>query len=222
MSSTFMSAFDDLSSTVPSCSISESSDLASAALTLRDRRGFTLSLTFAPFLPNIAPKGALGPSLSNLPRRKRSSVVSIDLPAPLPVPAPAPVDLGRTEYFSAAHEAPLCPIQGRTSSSARILLWLSYVYIIVLYEHLEGLQNFTSVVLLHIFQTKNSKSQKNSINSFRSSDLGVTYSDIGCMGPARFQLRHAADIQRALLCVQFKSGPRPLRASLVARSRQWQ
>lgn len=62
---------------------------------LRDRCGFTLYLSFSPAFPNIPAKGELGPSAGNLPRRrKRSSVVSIDL-----APAPAPVDT-RMDYFA--------------------------------------------------------------------------------------------------------------------------
>ncbi|KAJ6525870.1 hypothetical protein DFH09DRAFT_1328736 [Mycena vulgaris] len=55
---------------------------------------FTLWLSFAPAFPNIPAKGAIGPTAGNLPRRKRSSVASLDLPAP--------VDLrvGRSEYFA--------------------------------------------------------------------------------------------------------------------------
>ncbi|KAJ7669141.1 hypothetical protein B0H17DRAFT_1209695 [Mycena rosella] len=62
--------------------------------TLRERCGFTLWLSFAPAFPCILAKGPIGPTAGNLPRRKRSSVVSLDLPAP--------VDLNaiRTEYFS--------------------------------------------------------------------------------------------------------------------------
>ncbi|KAJ7634939.1 hypothetical protein FB45DRAFT_478110 [Roridomyces roridus] len=57
---------------------------------LRERCGFTLWISFAPAFPKIQPKGEIGPSHSNIPRRKRSSVVSIsDLPVPVPVPAPA-------------------------------------------------------------------------------------------------------------------------------------
>ncbi|KAJ7157454.1 hypothetical protein C8R46DRAFT_1040445 [Mycena filopes] len=64
---------------------------------LRERCGFTLYLSFAPLLPDIRTKGHLGPTAANLPRRKRSSVVSIDLSAF----AAAPIDpiVTRTEYF---------------------------------------------------------------------------------------------------------------------------
>ncbi|KAK7039818.1 hypothetical protein R3P38DRAFT_492554 [Favolaschia claudopus] len=50
--------------------------------TLRERCGWDLTISFVP----VQPKGHLGPSIGNLPRRKRSSVVSIDFPAPVPAP----------------------------------------------------------------------------------------------------------------------------------------
>ncbi|KAJ7194882.1 hypothetical protein GGX14DRAFT_576090 [Mycena pura] len=97
MSSIYLPAFE-----LPAATVSSSSTLStfeSPSLTFRERRGFTLSLTLAPPpFPNVAAKGELGPTISNLPRRKRSSVASIDLRPP--APAPAPVDAGRTEYFS--------------------------------------------------------------------------------------------------------------------------
>ncbi|KAJ7162905.1 hypothetical protein C8R46DRAFT_1221711 [Mycena filopes] len=62
---------------------------------LRERCGFTLWLSFAPALPNIRAKGHLGPTAANLPRRKRSSVVSLDLEPPSPVVVDA-----RAEYFA--------------------------------------------------------------------------------------------------------------------------
>ncbi|KAJ7203405.1 hypothetical protein B0H12DRAFT_1138107 [Mycena haematopus] len=79
-------------------SISASTSSLSVHRTLRERCGFTLFISFAPAFPNIAPKGHLGPTAGNLPRRKRSSVVSIEqlLPAPVPVPAAD----RRTEYFA--------------------------------------------------------------------------------------------------------------------------
>ncbi|KAJ7021852.1 hypothetical protein C8F04DRAFT_1195080 [Mycena alexandri] len=59
---------------------SSTSSLSSPRSTsLRDRCGFTLYLSFAPALPDIPAKGHLGPTAGNLPRRRRSSVVSIDL-----------------------------------------------------------------------------------------------------------------------------------------------
>ncbi|KAJ7067098.1 hypothetical protein C8F01DRAFT_1247499 [Mycena amicta] len=94
-------AFDLPSSITPS-----SSSSSSTPLTFRERRGFTLWLSFSPAFPNIQPKGELGPTYANIPRRrKRSSVVSLDMPVvPAPVPAPAPepssVDVGRASYFS--------------------------------------------------------------------------------------------------------------------------
>ncbi|KAJ7615665.1 hypothetical protein DFH06DRAFT_1343630 [Mycena polygramma] len=50
---------------------------------LRERCGFAEYLSFAPAFPNIPAKGHLGPTAGNLPRRKRSSVASIPLPAPV-------------------------------------------------------------------------------------------------------------------------------------------
>ncbi|KAJ7150724.1 hypothetical protein C8R46DRAFT_1358228 [Mycena filopes] len=64
---------------------------------LRERCGFTLWLSFAPALPNIRAKGHLEPTVGNLPRRKRSSVVSLDLPDPVRVVA---ANNGRVEYFA--------------------------------------------------------------------------------------------------------------------------
>ncbi|KAJ7463941.1 hypothetical protein FB451DRAFT_1370380 [Mycena latifolia] len=60
---------------------------------LRERCGFTLWLSFSSAFPNIPAKGHIGPTAGNLPRRKRSSVVSLDLP-------PADVSVARTEYFA--------------------------------------------------------------------------------------------------------------------------
>ncbi|KAJ7150675.1 hypothetical protein C8R46DRAFT_1358194 [Mycena filopes] len=64
---------------------------------LRERCGFTLWLSFAPALPNIRAKGHLEPTVGNLPRRKRSSVVSLDLPDPVRV---VDANSGRVEYFA--------------------------------------------------------------------------------------------------------------------------
>ncbi|KAK7012755.1 hypothetical protein R3P38DRAFT_3584904 [Favolaschia claudopus] len=52
--------------------------------TLRERCGWDLTISFAPAVApaHMMAKGHLGPTIGNLPRRKRSSVVSIDLPAP--------------------------------------------------------------------------------------------------------------------------------------------
>ncbi|KAJ6579987.1 hypothetical protein DFH09DRAFT_1444340 [Mycena vulgaris] len=64
--------------------------------TLRKRRGFAHSLSFAPAFPNITATGPIGPTAGNLLRRKHSSVVvSLDL-------LPPSVDFGesRTEYFA--------------------------------------------------------------------------------------------------------------------------
>jgi hypothetical protein len=70
---------------------------SNAPRTLRERCGFTLFISFAPAFPNIPAKGHIGPIVGNLPRRKRSSVVSLELPAPAP---PADVNAGRMGYFS--------------------------------------------------------------------------------------------------------------------------
>ncbi|KAJ7476342.1 hypothetical protein B0H11DRAFT_2235094 [Mycena galericulata] len=59
--------------------------------TLRDRCNFILWLALSPSAANastagFSAKGELGPSAVNLPRRrKRSSVVSLEMPAPAPV-----------------------------------------------------------------------------------------------------------------------------------------
>ncbi|KAJ7513152.1 hypothetical protein B0H11DRAFT_1898388 [Mycena galericulata] len=61
--------------------------------TLRDRCNFTLWIALSPSsaaanpsTASFAVKGELGPSAGNLPRRrKRSSVVSLEIPAPAPV-----------------------------------------------------------------------------------------------------------------------------------------
>ncbi|KAJ7076636.1 hypothetical protein B0H15DRAFT_955494 [Mycena belliarum] len=50
--------------------------------TLRERRGFTLSLSFAHAAPNIPARGHTGPNAGNLPRRKRR-VVPLDVPEPV-------------------------------------------------------------------------------------------------------------------------------------------
>ncbi|KAF8206930.1 hypothetical protein K438DRAFT_1962579 [Mycena galopus ATCC 62051] len=77
--------------------------MTSTRTTLRERCGFTLFISFAPAIPNIRAKGHLGPTAGNLPRRKRSSVVSLELPAPGPV---ADSNTSRTEYFAAvAHDS---------------------------------------------------------------------------------------------------------------------
>ncbi|KAJ6580066.1 hypothetical protein DFH09DRAFT_1310020 [Mycena vulgaris] len=102
-----MPVFETSTSVLPS-----SSKTRSTRLTLRERCGSTLrlssllhtprtpwlhslSLSFAPAFPNIATKGAIGPTAGNLPHRKRSSVVSLNLPPPS-------VDLSesRTECFA--------------------------------------------------------------------------------------------------------------------------
>jgi hypothetical protein len=62
--------------------------------TLRERCGFNLFISFAPAFPNLPAKGHIGPTAGNLPRRKRSSVASLELPAPIPV-------VDRPEYFAA-------------------------------------------------------------------------------------------------------------------------
>ncbi|KAJ7142231.1 hypothetical protein C8R44DRAFT_865594 [Mycena epipterygia] len=87
--------FDSPTSIIPSASTSSVSE--NTPRTLRERCGFTLSLSFAPAFPNLPAKGHVGPTAGNLPRRKRSSVTSIDLPAP--VPAPADSNSSRAEYF---------------------------------------------------------------------------------------------------------------------------
>ncbi|KAK7057924.1 hypothetical protein R3P38DRAFT_1189913 [Favolaschia claudopus] len=68
---------------------------------LRERCGFTLFISFAPLhktTPGAAaePKGELGPTMANLPRRKRSSVSSIEVPA---APAPSRDGVGEAEAF---------------------------------------------------------------------------------------------------------------------------
>ncbi|KAJ7842173.1 hypothetical protein B0H13DRAFT_2413911 [Mycena leptocephala] len=52
---------------------------------LRERCGFTLFISFGPAFPSIPAKGHIGPTAGNLPRRKRSSVISLELPAPVPL-----------------------------------------------------------------------------------------------------------------------------------------
>ncbi|KAJ6579963.1 hypothetical protein DFH09DRAFT_1076867 [Mycena vulgaris] len=85
--------FESPASSVPSTSTSSIS--SSRRGSLRERCGFTLWLSFAPAFPNIPAKGAIGPTAGNLPRRKRSSVVSLDLPVPVDL------SVGRSEYFAA-------------------------------------------------------------------------------------------------------------------------
>ncbi|KAJ7742292.1 hypothetical protein B0H16DRAFT_1464157 [Mycena metata] len=58
---------------------------------------FHPGLSFASALPNIRAKGALEPTVGNLPRRKRSSVASFDLPDPERV---VDKNSGRVEYFA--------------------------------------------------------------------------------------------------------------------------
>ncbi|KAJ7089524.1 hypothetical protein C8R44DRAFT_892223 [Mycena epipterygia] len=86
--------FDSPASIVPSASTSSIS--GDTARTLRERCGFTLSLSFAPAFPNLPAKGHVGPTAGNLPRRKRSSVTSIDLPAPAHIDS----NTSRAEYFA--------------------------------------------------------------------------------------------------------------------------
>jgi hypothetical protein len=69
---------------------------SSVPRTLRERCGFALFISFAPAFPNIPAKGNIGPTAGNLSRHKRSSVVSLELPAPAP---PANVNADRMEYF---------------------------------------------------------------------------------------------------------------------------
>ncbi|KAF7316702.1 hypothetical protein HMN09_00403300 [Mycena chlorophos] len=80
MSSTIIPAAFDLPA---SSSTSSISSIDRSQLTLRERRGWTRWISFAPS----------GPTMATLPRRrKRSSVASIDtsIPAPAPAPVPAP------------------------------------------------------------------------------------------------------------------------------------
>ncbi|KAJ7024646.1 hypothetical protein C8F04DRAFT_1270032 [Mycena alexandri] len=94
-----LAIFTSLASVLPSTSTSSISSTASTRTrrgSLRERCGFTLWLSFAPALPNIRAKGPLEPTVGNLPRRKRSSVVSLDLPDPERVIA---ADAGRVEAF---------------------------------------------------------------------------------------------------------------------------
>ncbi|KAJ6592479.1 hypothetical protein B0H19DRAFT_1055199 [Mycena capillaripes] len=100
MSDTQLTSPFSASETVPSFS-SETS--VSPTRTLRERCGFTLFLFFAPAFPNIPAKGHLGPTAGNLPRRKRSSVVSFNLPVAAPVPIP-----DRKEYFRAISDMCYC------------------------------------------------------------------------------------------------------------------
>ncbi|KAJ7756599.1 hypothetical protein B0H16DRAFT_1885883 [Mycena metata] len=76
--------FASPASVAPSISTSSISSVTppSRRGSLRERCGFTLWLSFGPALPPIRAKGALEPTVGNLPRRKRSSVVSLDLPDP--------------------------------------------------------------------------------------------------------------------------------------------
>ncbi|KAK7013748.1 hypothetical protein R3P38DRAFT_2788021 [Favolaschia claudopus] len=66
--------------------------------TLRERCGWDLTISFAPAPTPVVAKGNLGPTINNLPRRKRSSVVSIDLPPRAASPPLAPVG-GNGEFF---------------------------------------------------------------------------------------------------------------------------
>ncbi|KAJ7676876.1 hypothetical protein DFH06DRAFT_1317483 [Mycena polygramma] len=79
-----MSAFTTLNAIPPS---SSESGLRERRQSLRERCGFTQFISFSPAFPNIPPKGHLGPTAGNVPRRKRSSAASL----PLPALAPAPV-----------------------------------------------------------------------------------------------------------------------------------
>ncbi|KAJ7209021.1 hypothetical protein B0H12DRAFT_1158251 [Mycena haematopus] len=80
-------------------SIPSSMSPSNARPTLRERCGFTLSISFAPAFINIPAKGHIGPTAGNLPRRKprRSSVISLELPAPQPV---VDAHIGVAEYFA--------------------------------------------------------------------------------------------------------------------------
>ncbi|KAJ7746540.1 hypothetical protein B0H14DRAFT_3514260 [Mycena olivaceomarginata] len=62
--------------------------MSSARRTLRERCGFTLFISFTPAFPKMIAKGHLEPTAGNLPRRKRSSVVSLEIPAPAPITVP--------------------------------------------------------------------------------------------------------------------------------------
>ncbi|KAJ7512854.1 hypothetical protein B0H11DRAFT_1947692 [Mycena galericulata] len=81
--------------------------------TLRDRCNFTLWLALSPSSSATNPsttgfpaKGELGPSAGNLPRRrKRSSVVPLEIPAPAPVLKEKEV----AEYFAAPSSSILPP-----------------------------------------------------------------------------------------------------------------
>ncbi|KAF8177349.1 hypothetical protein K438DRAFT_1770117 [Mycena galopus ATCC 62051] len=57
--------------------------------TLRERCGFTLSISFAPAFPNIAPKGHLGPTAGNIPAA--SAVASYSSSSCCPLPSPLPM-----------------------------------------------------------------------------------------------------------------------------------
>ncbi|CAK5267545.1 unnamed protein product [Mycena citricolor] len=74
--------YDLPESIAPSSSTSSVSSDCSSSITstLRDRRGVSLWISFSAVFPVAPkPKGALGPTVNNIPRRrKRSSVVSID------------------------------------------------------------------------------------------------------------------------------------------------
>jgi hypothetical protein len=61
---------------------------------LREHCGFALSISFAPAFPNLPAKGHIGPTAVNLPRRRRSNVAPLELPAPVSV-------VDRPEYFAA-------------------------------------------------------------------------------------------------------------------------
>ncbi|KAJ7348281.1 hypothetical protein DFH08DRAFT_959695 [Mycena albidolilacea] len=75
-------------------SIPSSAAMSGARRTLRERCGFTLFISFTPAFPKMIAKGHLEPTAGNLPRRKRSSVVCLE------IPAPAPIVAGRAEYFA--------------------------------------------------------------------------------------------------------------------------
>nr|GAT50738.1 predicted protein [Mycena chlorophos] len=59
-----------------------SSDLS--RLTFREPWLDSLPLLAAPFPKEATARGPLGPTHANLPRRKRSSVTSVDIPGPAP------------------------------------------------------------------------------------------------------------------------------------------
>ncbi|KAJ7831445.1 hypothetical protein B0H14DRAFT_2804602 [Mycena olivaceomarginata] len=76
------SPFPTSQPTYPSSSTSTSTNSTKRRCSLRERCGFSLALSFVPAFPNIPARGHIGPTAGNIPRRRRSSAVSLEPPAP--------------------------------------------------------------------------------------------------------------------------------------------